>query len=310
MKNILTRLLILPALVLLFVDAVLAAPAAPSGEGHTLTTDGVTLWYEIRGEDRGVPLILVNGGPGFDHTYELCSDVWDTLAKRRPVVLYDQRGNGRSSRLEAGQSCTLQDQIADLDALRSELGHEKFDLLGHSWGGYLVMAYAAKHPDRVDHLIICDSAAPKWEDTEFIFNYIYPEAIEKQGLLDAYDTLGDAAAGKASLHEYLGMLFVSLEKRDEFLARESEYLFNREVNERLNADLAKYDLWPALSAFTMPALVLTGRFDINVAPSTAWKIHKAIPDSRFVVFEKSGHLPFFEEPEAFVATVESFLDRR
>jgi len=53
--------------------------------------------------------------------------------------------------------------------------------------------------------------------------------------------------------------------------------------------------------------VLTGRYDINVAPSTAWKIHRAIPGSRFAVFEESGHLPFFEEPWAFVKTLEEFL---
>ena len=60
----------------------------------------------------------------------------------------------------------------------------------------------------------------------------------------------------------------------------------------------------------MPTLVLTGRFDMNVAPSTAWRIHRAIPNSRFAVFERSGHLPFFEEPEAFVSAVEAFLDGR
>jgi proline iminopeptidase len=54
-------------------------------------------------------------------------------------------------------------------------------------------------------------------------------------------------------------------------------------------------------------LVVTGRFDANVAPSTAWKIHKAIPGSRFEVFEQSGHLPFFEEPEAFERSVDRFL---
>ena len=287
-----------------------ATPAVPSGTGRTFTTNGVTIWYEVRGGGQGTPLVLVNGGPGFDHTYVLCSDVWDTLARRRTVVFYDQRGNGRSSALKPGQSCTLQDQIADLDALRAQLKSYRIDLLGHSWGGLLVMAYAARHPDRIAHLVICDSASPKWTDTDFIFKYLYPEIVDKQGPLDTYDALGDSAAGKASLHEYMGMLFVSQEKRDEFVGREKDYHYARAVNETLNADLAKYDLWPALPAFSMPTLVLTGRFDANVAPSTAWKIHKAIPNSRFVVFERSGHVPYFEEPDAFVSAVEPFLDGR
>jgi len=281
-------------------------PAQPSGPGHTFTQNGTTIWYEVRGKEGGRPLIMVNGGPGFDHTYVLCSDAWDTLAKKRRVVIYDQRGNGRSGALAAGQSCNLADQIADLDALRAELKADRIDLLGHSWGGYLVMAYAARHPERVAHLMIVDSAAPKWTDTEFIFKNIFPEAIDKQARLDFAQMVGDSAAGDASLNEYLKMLFVSDAKRDEFMSRASTYKFSRSVNETLNADLGKYDMWPLLPTLSMPTIVMTGRYDFNVAPSTAWKIHNLIPNSQWEVFEKSGHLPYYEEPEKFVQVVERF----
>jgi proline iminopeptidase len=284
-----------------------ARPAQPSGPGHTFTQGGATIWYEVRGNEGGRPLVMVNGGPGFDHTYVLCSDAWDTLAKKRRVVIYDQRGNGRSGALAAGQSCTLADQIADLDALRAELKADRIDLLGHSWGGYLVMAYAARHPDRVAHLMIVDSAAPKWTDTEFIFKNIFPEAIDKQARLDFAQMLGDSGAGDESLNEYLRMLFVSDAKRDEFMSRASTYKFSRSVNETLNADLGKYDMWPILPTLSMPTIVMTGRYDFNVAPSTAWKIHNLIPNSKWEVFEKSGHLPYYEEPEKFVQVVERFL---
>ena len=285
----------------------LAKPATPSGAGGTFTANGVTIWYEVRGGASGAPLVVVNGGPGFDHTYELCSDAWDVLARTRRVVMYDQRGTGRSSAYHAGMSCTLADQIADLEALRAQLGAPKLDLLGHSWGGYLVMAYTARYPARVAHLVICDSASPKWTETDFMFKNFYPDGLEKQGRFDFFDALGDSGAYAASLHEYLGWLFVSTQKRDEFLAAASRIHVSKAVNLALNADLGPLDMWPLLPAFTCPALVLTGRHDINVAPSTAWKIHKAIPGSRFVVFETSGHLPFFEEPQAFVKTVEGFL---
>jgi proline iminopeptidase len=284
-----------------------ARPAAPSGPGHRFAAPGATIWYEVRGDAGGRPLVMVNGGPGFDHTYVLCSDAWDALARNRRVVFYDQRGNGRSGPLRKGQSCTLADQISDLEALRVRLGTPTLDLIGHSWGGYLVMAYALQHPDRVAHLIIADSAAPKWSETEFIFKYIFPERIDRQGRLDFADALGDTAAAGESLREYLQMLFVSLEKRDEFLSRAGTYRYTRAVNEVLNADLARYDMWPLLPTLGMPTLVLTGRYDINVAPSTAWKIHRAIPGSRWEVFEHSGHLPYFEEPEKFVRVLEEFL---
>jgi proline iminopeptidase len=293
---------------LLLAPALAAAhPAQPSGAGTTFHSPGATIWYEVRGSASGRPLVMVNGGPGFDHTYVLCSDAWDVLARNRRVVFYDQRGNGRSGKLAKDQSCTLADQVDDLDALRAQLHADQIDLLGHSWGGYLVMAYAVRHPDRVAHLMIVDSAAPKWSDTEFIFKYIFPEGVERQGSLDFADAYGDSAAGKESLREYLQMLFVSGEKRDDFMSRAATYQYARNVNEKLNADLGKYDMWPALATLHMPTLVATGRFDMNVAPSTAWKIHKAIAGSRWVAFEKSGHLPYFEEPERFVSVIEDFL---
>lgn len=284
-----------------------AKPSAPSGAGHTFTANGVTIWYEMRGGPSGVPFVVVNGGPGFEHSYELCSDAWDNLAKKRPIVFYDQRGTGRSSAFTPKMSCTLQDQIADLEALRIELHAPKLDLLGHSWGGYLVMAYATRHPENISHLMICDSAAPKWGDTEFLFKNFYPGELDEQARVDLADQLGDPTAFGRSLDMYLGWLFVSPAKRDEFMAHKDEYKMSRATNEALNADLAKYDFWPALRAFTFPTLVMTGRHDINVAPSTAYKIHQAIPNSRFVVFEVSGHMPFFEESEAFVHAVEDFL---
>jgi proline iminopeptidase len=103
------------------------------------------------------------------------------------------------------------------------------------------------------------------------------------------------------------MLFVSAEKRDDFLLRASTYGYTRAVNEKLNADLEKLDMTPVLPTLHMPTLVITGRYDINVAPSTAWRIHRAIAGSRWEVFEKSGHLPYFEEPEKFVRVVGDFL---
>jgi proline iminopeptidase len=277
--------------------------------GKTFNAPGAIIYYEVRGGGSATPLFVVNGGPGFDHSYLHCSDAWDRLAKDRPVVFYDQRGNGRSGPLKAGQSCTLADQIADLEALRAHLGFQQVDMLGHSWGGYLSMAYAARHPEHIKNLIICDSAAPRWQDTIFLFKDVFPETVARQDALAFAESLGDEEASRASIREYLSMLFVSAEKRDAFLAKASSYAYNRGVNRVLNQDIQKYDLNPELPKFKFPTLVITGRYDINVAPAVAYRIHRAIPNSQFVVFERSGHLPFYEEPDAFVRLVEEFLSK-
>ena len=174
--------------------AVAATPAPAPPPRTTFETGGVTIWYEVRGSGTGTPLIVANGGPGFDHSYLLCGDVWDRLAKGRKVVFYDQHGNGRSSELKDGQPCGLAEQIDDLDGLRAHLGFEKIDLLGHSWGGYLVMAYAARHPNRIAHLMIVDSAAPKIQDTVFLFKNIYPETTAREDALAFAVELGDEKA--------------------------------------------------------------------------------------------------------------------
>lgn len=103
------------------------------------------------------------------------------------------------------------------------------------------------------------------------------------------------------------MIFYSLEKREAFLAQIGPGAYNKEVNQKVNSDLTRFDLNPEIRKFRFPVLVITGRYDMNVAPLVAYRIHQAIPGSGFAVFEKSSHLPFTEEPEAFAKTVEEFL---
>jgi proline iminopeptidase len=291
----------------LWYPAVAATPVPE--QGTTFETGGGTIWYEMRGNGPGTPLVVANGGPGFDHSYLHCGDVWDRLAKGRKVIFYDQRGNGRSSDLKEGQPCGLAEQIDDLDALRAHLGFEKIDLLGHSWGGYLVMAYAARHLDRIAHLVIADSAAPKIQDTLFLFKNIYPETTTREDALAFAVELGDEKAIAADLHEYMTMLFYTPEARDAFVARSTSFVYRQKVNRAVWTDLQRFDLNPELPKFKFPTLVVTGRYDFNVAPSVAWGIHKAIPGSELAVFEKSGHLPFCEEEDAFLKRLEAFLSK-
>jgi proline iminopeptidase len=266
------------------------------------------IYFEKTGAPGGVPLILVNGGPGFDHTYLKVSSVWETLAQDRPVVFYDQRGTGQSSEVGEDETCTIPDQLADLEALRDHLAAEKVHLLGHSFGGFLSMAYTARYPHRVDHLIVADSAAPKLEDTKFLFEDIFPETIERQqAVAFAVEFDDDQDAIGVDLNEYFSMLCYSPEKRDELLSKADPGSYRHQVNKKVWADAQRFDLNPELRKFTQPTLVIHGRYDINVALSVSYAIHQAIPGSRFEALERSGHLPFFEEPEAFAGLVKEFL---
>src|ERR1700722_11111173 len=282
--------------------------AADESRGQVCDKPAGKIYTEVTGSGTGTPLIAANGGPGFDHTYlQIATTAWTSLGQKRRVIFYDQRGGGRSEPLEVGPSWKPADQIDDLEALRAHLGYEKIDLLGHSWGGFLSMAYAARHPERIAHLILVDSAAPKWSDTVFLFTQVFPQTTERQEALAFADELGDKAASDASIHEYLTMLFYSPEKRDVFVAQMGPGAYNKKVNQVLNTDIGRFDLNPEIRKFRFPVMVGTGQFDMNVAPVVAYKIHQAIAGSRFVVFQRSGHLPFYEEPEAFDRAVEDFL---
>jgi proline iminopeptidase len=287
------------------------APASAHVEhGATFQAPGATIYYEVFGSGTATPLFVANGGPGFDHMYLHVSDAWDTLAQHRKIVMWDQRGTGRSGPLKPGQSCTLADQINDLDALRAHLGYDKIDLLGHSWGGFLAMAYAARHPEHIRRLIILDSAAPRWKDTLFLFHDVFPDVTAQE---DSYGFVADlnekdsAAAREAATRLYESMLFYSTAHRDEFLEKMKNDKEYYQVNRILNRDIARFDLNPEIRKFRFPVLVGCGRFDMNVAPVIAYKIHQAIPGSEFVVFEKSGHMPFFEQPGKFVSVLNAFL---
>jgi proline iminopeptidase len=284
-----------------------AIPALARDEnGTTFEAKSATIYYEVLGSGAGTPLIVVNGGPGFDHTYEHVSSAWDVLAKKRRVIFYDQRGTGRSPAAK-GQTYTLADQINDLEDLRAHLGADRIELLGHSWGGYLVMAYAAQHPEHISHLIIVDSAAPKFKDTIFLFDNVFPEGIERQQSVSFAEEMGDKGASDTDLREYFSMLFYSPQNRDKFLATVSPGVYRKDINEAVEKDIERFDLNPEIRKFRFPTLVITGRYDMNVAPVVAYKIHQTIPGSNFAVFERSGHLPFFEEPDEFVRVMEEFL---
>jgi proline iminopeptidase len=289
----------------LFVVA--PAHATRAENGTTFDGPGGKIYYEVIGSGNAIPLVLVNGGPGLDHLYLHTSTAWDMLAQSRRVIFYDQRGNGRSSPLKEGQSCTLADQIDDLDALRAHLGLQKMILLGSSWGGYLSMAYAARHAERVAGLILVDSSGPKWDEKSDLDDKVYPEVVEREKSLEFAMEFGDKAAKDQYNREDFSILFYSPEKRDAFLALLMPVKFNWEVNDAVSHDLARFDLSPELPKFRFPTLVITGRFDMNVAPVFAYQMYRAIPGAQFTVFEKSGHFPFTEEPDAFASRLESFL---
>jgi proline iminopeptidase len=295
---------------LLFFSATLPAQnvAHVKGVAHT---EQVELGYETFGTlGTALPVIAVNGGPGLSHAYMMQNDVWERVAKNRLVVLYDQRGTGASKRLQPGASQSMDAQVADLEALRQTLGLAKIALVGDSYGGLVVMAYAAAHPEHVARLVLSDSPGPSWKSIVHLLPEVFPDVQEQNKQEEQRMGPSTDAAARAGLRNHFRMIFYSPEKRDAYMSRMGDLGFEPAVSEAVAKATADLDLTPKLAGFQFPALIITGRYDMNVAPLTAWRLAHAIPGAKLVFFEQSGHLPSYEEPEKYVAVLESFLNGR
>src|SRR5581483_179366 len=104
----------------------------------------------------GEPLIVLHGGPDFDHRY-LLPDL-DRLSDRYRLIYYDQRGRGLSADGVNPEDVTMGSEVEDLDAVRQHFQLESATLVGHSWGTVLALEYAIRHPERVSRLILMNPA--------------------------------------------------------------------------------------------------------------------------------------------------------
>lgn len=280
-----------------------ATTAGPHATPKFVTAaDGARVAYYAPAAVKGVPLLVLSGGPGTDSRYMRVGGALDRLADSRSLVSFDQRGTGRSSAADGG--ATIDRYVEDLERIRQAIGAPRLDLMGHSFGGYLAIAYTAKYPYRVRGLVLVDSAQPKLGDVVQLLADIYPDRIEAWRAKRA--TLGDDNPSSASA-TFMRMEFVTEKALADYLAAVADHRDNMSVNNALRRDMEKLDYWPQVRRFTQPTLIVHGRFDAVVAPSNGWKLHQAIPGSTFRIIESAGHLPHIEKPAEFLAVVEAFL---
>ena len=267
--------------------------------------DGKPVAYHVLGSGTGTPLLLINGGPGYPHVSLHLSPAWESLAQGRRVIFFDQPGTGQSWPLGANDSLVVADVLASIEAIREAIGAPRLAVLGHSWGGYVALAYAIHHPEHVQAVVLVGSVAPKLATTEFLFGTLFPERIATEKDLDP----NNPADVETWIRGRMAMSFYSAEVRDRVLAQLAGCPFGYVGRQEtlLWKDAESLDLSDDLPHLARPVLVMAGRYDANVSPRTAWKIHQAIPGSQYAILEQSGHFPMIEEPDQFVAIVGRFL---
>ena len=265
----------------------------------------------------GLPIVVVHGGPDFDHCYFLPE--LDRLADSFRLVYYDQRGRGRSVAGVLPEDVTLRSDVEDLDRVRSRFGLESIAVLGHSWGGVVAMEYAIRHPDRVTRLILLDTgpaAAVDWRRFREELARSRPADVDAMRAIAATEAYmrGDLEAEAAYYRIHFRITIRRPEDLDLLVARlrsnftEQGVVLARAIEHRLYEDTsqsADWDLFPALRGLEVPTLALHGEDDF-VPLEFAARIAETVPGARLSVLPGCGHFTYLEAPERVFEEVSRF----
>jgi proline iminopeptidase len=277
------------------------------------TRDGRRLAYRRTGEGRPV-LVCHGGGPGFSSLY--LGDLAG-LGDELGLVLLDPRGTGGSTKASDPRAYAIEDYVSDLEQLREHLGLERMQLFGHSHGGIVAVAYAARYPKRVERLILASTLARFSSEQEAAMTEAVEGHASEPWYADARAALEAEEAGDFETDEELAEL--SRRELPLYFARYGavERAYVASLNgEMPNADalrlfnreqVSTFDLRPELAQIAAPTLVIAGEEDFITGPLSAADLSEGIPGAETVVLPDCGHFVFVEAPEAFRHAVLAFL---
>lgn len=254
------------------------------------------------------PLVCVNGGLLFSH--KLLWPALSPLAQRRQLIFYDQRGRGESGAPPGVQAARIEHDAGDLAALRTALGYRRWDVLGHSWGGGIAVLGAEQDRDGVRKLVLVDAVGPR---SESWLPHLHDAALARlaapqRAVLQHIDPVtlltGEPAAHSAYARAIYPAWFADPEMAQLFVPPRSESRTGAAVAARLRRE--GYDWTALVRAVQVEALVLHGADDL-LPTSVARELVALLPNARLSIIPQAGHMPFWEQPEAFFGRVEQFL---
>ncbi len=288
-------------------------PIAPYQSGMLRVSDLHTLYFEQSGNPEGKPVVFLHGGPG-GGSVPVFRQYFDPAKWR--IVIFDQRGCGRSTPHAELRENTTWDLVSDIEVLRSHLQIPQWVVSGGSWGSTLSLAYSQTHPDRCLGLILRGIFLLRRKEILWFYqdgaSYLFPDAWEnylkpipleeRTDLLSAFyrrltseDTQTRQEAARAwSVWEgstsklipdpELRGRFADAEFADAFARIECHYFINRgffEPDDQLlqNCDRIRH----------LPITIVQGRYDVVCPMTSAWELHRALPDAELIVIPDAGH---------------------
>jgi proline iminopeptidase len=293
-------------------------PLRPYDTGRLQVSPVHDLYYEQSGNPKGKPVVFLHGGPG-GGTNAKMRQFFDPRKYR--IVLFDQRGCGKSRPSANLDHNTTWDLVADIEALRTKLGIERWQVFGGSWGSTLALAYAQAHPLQCSEIVLRgifllrkseldwfyqnpEGAASMFPDLweEYLRPLSHPErenciaSYYKRLTSESQETLLEAARAW-SIWE--GALSYFKQNKDyikrfgdpkfaaEFARIECHYFVNGGFLERPNQlleDVAKIR--------HIPCVIVQGRYDVVCPMRSAWDLHKAWPEADLRIVSDAGHSAF------------------
>ncbi len=285
----------------------------PYDVGTLRVSDLHTIHWEQVGNPKGKPIVFLHGGPGggIDPVYRRYFD-----PKKWRIVLFDQRGCGKSTPHAELRDNTTWDLVADIERLRTHFGIDRWVVFGGSWGSTLALSYAQTHPTRVKGLVLRGIFMLRRSELLWFYqegaHQLFPDAWEdyvapippreRGDMMKAYykrltskDKKVRMAAAKAwSVWEgRTSKLFVDPKLVEKFGGGTFADAFARiECHYFVNGGFMKRDdqlLRGVKKIRNIPAVIVQGRYDIPCPMRSAWDLHRAWPEAKFIVVPDSGH---------------------
>jgi L-proline amide hydrolase len=292
----------------------------PDEEGHVPFRDYRT-WYRITGslDSPLLPLVVAHGGPGCTHDYvDSFKDI--SALDGRPVIHYDQLGNGNSTRLpdKGPDFWTVDLFLEELDALLAHLGiADRYAYLGQSWGGMLGAEHAVRQPEGLKALVIANSPAnmQTWVSEANRLRRDLPDDVQAT-LLKHEET------GTITDPEYIAASRVFYDRHvcrvspwppevaRTFAIMDEDNTVYRNMNGptefHVIGTMKDWTIEDRLSRIKAPTLLISGRHD-EATPEVVRPYVENVPGIKWVLFEESSHMPHVEEKALCLATVSDFL---
>ncbi len=290
-------------------------PIEPYNRGTLVVSDVHTLYFEESGNPAGKPVVFLHGGPGggSDPKHRRYFD-----PARYRIVLFDQRGSGKSTPHACLDENTTWDLVADIERLRATLGIEKWQVFGGSWGSTLALAYAQTHPERVTELVLRGIFLLRKQEIDWFYqrgaSVLFPDAweayeghipeAERGDLVKAYHarlTSPDPAVQSEAARIWsvwegrTSCLIPNVELIEQtsgdafslaFARIECHYFTHGGWLEGERALLAKANL-DRMRA--IPGVIVQGRYDVVCPAESAWALHRAWPEAELFIIPDAGH---------------------